>query len=180
MFSRRIADSPVGSLDLWATREGVRHIGFHRGVDLIASGEALSGDDPPPHLGRAAEQLTAYFEGRLRDFEIELDFGSLTSFQVKVYERLRRIPYGRVTTYGQIAHDIGEGPQAARAVGRAVGANPVAIIVPCHRVVASDGRLTGYSGGLDRKATLLRIEGLEVGGTKRSSRVRPEVLRLPL
>jgi methylated-DNA-[protein]-cysteine S-methyltransferase len=104
----------------------------------------------------------------------------VTPFQARVYERLRAIPYGRVVTYGTIADELGEGPGAARAVGQAVGANPVAIVIPCHRVVGSDLALHGYGGGVERKATLLRLEGVAVDGTSPRSRVHPERLRLPL
>jgi methylated-DNA-[protein]-cysteine S-methyltransferase len=97
-----------------------------------------------------------------------------------VYDRLLRIPYGQVATYGEVARDIGGEIGAARAVGQAVGANPVAIIVPCHRVVAADGRLVGFGGGIARKAELLRVEGIDVDGSRPSSRVHPEIIRLPL
>jgi methylated-DNA-[protein]-cysteine S-methyltransferase len=176
----QLSDTPVGVLDLWATGKGVRRLGFHRGPDLARAGEALSSEDPPTHVARVIQQLQAYFAGERKGFDIELDLGPLTPFQARVYERLREIPHGQVTTYGQIASDLGDGPGSARAVGRAVGANPVAIVIPCHRVVASDGSLAGYEGGLGRKAALLRLEGIEVEGTKRSSKVHPEVLRLPL
>lgn len=97
-----------------------------------------------------------------------------------MYDRLLEIPFGHVRTYGEIAKEVSDGQGAARAVGQAVGANPVAIVIPCHRVVASDGSLHGYGGGIDRKATLLRLEGIEVDGARPSSKVHPEVLRLPL
>jgi methylated-DNA-[protein]-cysteine S-methyltransferase len=131
-------------------------------------------------VARTLDALRAYFAGGTSGFDVPLDLGHLTPFQLRVYDRLGAIPRGQVVTYGDVARDIGEGPGAARAVGRAVGANPVAIIIPCHRVVASDGSLVGYGGGLARKAALLRLEGVEVEGARRSSKVRPEVLRLPL
>lgn len=131
-------------------------------------------------MARTLEALQAYFAGEPEPFDLPLDLNHVTPFQRRVYDRLRKIPRGQVTTYGEVARQIGEGPGAARAVGQAVGANPVAIVIPCHRVVASDGRLAGYGGGLVRKARLLRLEGVEVDGARRSSRVRPEVLRLPL
>lgn len=143
-------------------------------------GESLSSDAPPDHVARTLEALQAYFAGDLTTFDVPLDLHHVTPFQRRVYERLKEIPYGHVVTYGEVARDIGEGPGAARAVGQAVGANPVAIVIPCHRVVASDGSLAGYGGGLPRKATLLRLEGVEVEGSRRSSKVHPEVLRLPL
>lgn len=96
-----------------------------------------------------------------------------------MYRRLQAIPWGEVITYGDVAREIGD-PGASRAVGQAVGANPVAIVIPCHRVVASDLTLHGFGGGLERKATLLRIEGLGVEGARPRSRVHREVLQLPL
>jgi len=180
VFSAQLPDTPLGALDVWVTPQGVRRLGFHRGADLVRAGETLSSGEPPTHVSRVVEQLEEYFAGDRHDFDVALDLGPLTPFQIHVYERLRRIPYGQVVTYGQVASDIGESPGAARAVGQAVGANPVSIVIPCHRVVASNGSLSGYAGGLARKAALLRIEGVEVEGSKRSSKVRPEVLRLPL
>lgn len=109
-----------------------------------------------------------------------LDLSHATAFQRRVYDRLLGISFGQVATYRDVARDIGADAQAARAVGGAVGANPIAIVVPCHRVVASDGRLVGFSGGLERKAALLRLEGVDVEGARPSSRVHPEVLKLPL
>lgn len=102
-----------------------------------------------------------------------------TDFQREVYDRLMTIEYGHVASYGQIAEDIGK-PDQARAVGQAVGANPIPIIIPCHRVVASDGRLTGFSGGLAAKVSLLKLEGIDVDGVSPNSRVHPEVIPLDL
>jgi methylated-DNA-[protein]-cysteine S-methyltransferase len=124
--------------------------------------------------------LRDYFHRGRRTFEVPLDLGPVTPFRKRVYDRLLEIPYGEVVTYGEIARDIRGGPAAARAVGQAVGANPISILIPCHRVVAADGSLHGFGGGLSRKAALLRIEGIEVDGVRPSSRVHPEVLRLPI
>lgn len=172
---------PLGTLSLWATERGLRRLDFRSGPDLALPGERLSDGSPPDHLRRAVEQLEAYLQGRRKVFDLPLDPGQVTPFQGRVYERLQAIPHGQVVTYGDVARDIGEDAVgAARAVGQAVGANPLAIVIPCHRVLASDRRLHGYGGGLSRKAALLRLEGLEVEGEERSSRVRPEVLRLLL
>ncbi|HZD05268.1 MAG TPA: methylated-DNA--[protein]-cysteine S-methyltransferase [Longimicrobiales bacterium] len=170
----------MGTLALWATPTGLRRLGFHSGPDLARPGEALASGPPPDHVARTLDALRGYFAGEVRTFDLPLDLHHVTAFQRRVYERLQKIPYGHVVTYGDVARDIGESPGAARAVGQAVGANPVAIVTPCHRVVASDGSLAGYGGGLTRKATLLRLEGVEVEGSRRSSKVHPEVLRLPL
>ncbi|MBW1997648.1 MAG: methylated-DNA--[protein]-cysteine S-methyltransferase [Deltaproteobacteria bacterium] len=102
-------------------------------------------------------QLDQYFAGELRQFTLPLDLWG-TSFQCRVWNLLCSIPWGETRSYGQIAGALGR-PRAARAVGRAVGTNPVSIVVPCHRVIGSNGALTGYGGGLDRKAALLRLEG---------------------
>jgi methylated-DNA-[protein]-cysteine S-methyltransferase len=125
-------------------------------------------------------QLRGYLSKKRRAFDLELDLSGVTSdFQRDVYGRLRDIEYGQVTSYGQIAADIGK-PDQARAVGQAVGANPIPIIIPCHHVVGSDGRLTGFSGGLPAKVSLLKLEGIDVDGATATSRVHPEVIPLDL
>ena len=109
--------------------------------------------------GGLQTRLHAYFAGDMNAFDqIEVDPGG-TAFQAAVWAKLRRIPPGSTTTYSALAHAIGS-PKAVRAVGAANGANPIAIVLPCHRVIGSDGRLTGYAGGLERKARLLRLEGV--------------------
>jgi len=117
--------------------------------------------------------------GERQTFDLLLDLEAVTDFQNEVYAQLTAVAYGHVVTYGDLARQIGR-PELARAVGQAVGANPVPIIIPCHRVVAADGKLGGFSGGLQNKVSLLRIEGIEVDGMKPTSRVHPEVLRLDL
>jgi methylated-DNA-[protein]-cysteine S-methyltransferase len=107
-------------------------------------------------LEAAAEQLAAYFAGERRAFDLPLDLLG-TPFQRAVWSTLLRIPYGDTWSYGQVAAAVGR-PRAARAVGQATGANPLAIVVPCHRVVGHDGSLTGYGSGLHRKQTLLELE----------------------
>ncbi len=110
-------------------------------------------------------QLGEFFCGRRRRFEVPLDLRG-TPFQVAVWRRLQRIPYGQLRSYGQVAEAIGR-PQAARAVGQAVGNNPVSIVVPCHRVIGSNGGLVGFGGGMTLKAQLLRLEGHTLGETPR-------------
>ncbi len=103
-------------------------------------------------------QLRAYFAGERHDFDVPLSpVGS--PFQLAVWSALTRIPYGTTTSYGSIARQLGKSPAASRAVGAANGQNPIAVIIPCHRVIGADGGLTGYGGGLDRKELLLRLEG---------------------
>ena len=108
----------------------------------------------------AAAQLGEYFAGQRREFDLELaPYG--TDFQLRVWRALRKIPYGAVRNYGDVARSIGR-PGAARAVGQAVGGNPLPIVIPCHRVIASDGSIGGYSGGLAIKHRLLGLEGAEL------------------
>lgn len=113
--------------------------------------------EDPSAFTDAARQLDEYFAGTRTQFDLPLD-PSGTAFQLAVWEQLRTIPSGTTTTYGDIAARVGK-PQASRAVGAAIGRNPIGIIVPCHRVVGSSGALTGYAGGMDRKITLLTLEG---------------------
>lgn len=165
---------------IWATKAGVRRLDFHSNANDASSGEALSVGAPPQHLTHAVKAVQDYLAGQLQTFDLPLDLSAVTPFQLRVYERLLRIPYGHIASYGEVARDLGGEPNAARAVGQAVGANPISIVVPCHRVVAADGKLVGFGGGLPRKAALLRIEGIEVDGTTPSSRAHPEVIRFAL
>ena len=168
-------------MKVWATWDGIRRVTFRPGPDLAGPGEHLSTEPSPAHLALTLELLLGYFAGRVRDFRaVPLDLGSLTDFQLQVYDHLRPLRFGELTTYGAISEALGLGPAGARAVGQAVGANPVAILIPCHRVVGSDSTLHGYSGGLERKARLLRLEGIPVDGMRPTSRVHPEELQLPL
>lgn len=126
------------------------------------------------------QQIEEYLAKERRSFDLELDLSGVSSdFQLAVYDRLRAIAYGHVSSYGKIAEEIGEADQA-RAVGQAVGANPIPIMIPCHRVVGSDGRLIGFSGGLAAKVSLLKLEGIDVDGATANSRVHPEVIPLDL
>lgn len=145
-------ESPIGELLLVAGDAGLRAIGF-QGSQPRPEWERRDGS-----LREVARQLGAYFAGELRDFDLPLDTRG-TPFQHDVWRELRRIPFGRSSTYSEIARRIGR-PSAVRAVGAANGRNPLPIIVPCHRVVGSDGKLTGYAGGLPIKEFLLRLEGV--------------------
>ena len=117
----------------------------------------------------AHRQLREYLEGHRQRFDLPLDLGTATPFRVRVLEELRTIPFGETAGYGEICRRIGRG--SARAVGQAVGWNPLPIIIPCHRVVTAAGHLGGFSGGLPRKVALLRIEGIGVSGAAFSSRL---------
>jgi methylated-DNA-[protein]-cysteine S-methyltransferase len=116
----------------------------------------------PATFGEVTAQLEAYFAGDLKEFTVPLA-PSGTPFQLAVWTELTKIPYGSTVSYGDIARALGKRPVASRAVGLANGANPISVIVPCHRVIGSDGSLTGYGGGLERKELLLRLEGATPG-----------------
>lgn len=162
---------------MWTSSEGVRRIEFGA---LPRDRHTDPPESWPPHLREAVEQLEEYFDKNRTHFDLTLDLSGVTSdFQREVYDRLQQVEYGHVTSYGQIAGDIGK-PDQARAVGQAVGANPVPIVIPCHRVVGSDLRLTGFSGGLAAKVELLKLEGVDVDGPTPNSRVHPEVIPLDL
>lgn len=112
-----------------------------------------------PLLRQAASQLDDYFAGRRTSFDLPLNLSTGTAFQTSVWQALLRIPHGSTCSYGALSAQIGK-PAAVRAVGAAVGRNPLGIIVPCHRVIGADGSLTGYAGGLPRKTALLHLEGV--------------------
>jgi methylated-DNA-[protein]-cysteine S-methyltransferase len=158
-----VVDSPIGPLLLAATDRGVCRIHFdadpEAGVDDLARRHGVRVLRVPRRLDGPHRQLDEYFEGRREVFELRTDLGGVPAFQAGVLRELERIPYGQVTTYGELARTIGN-PRAARAVGGALNRNPIPIVIPCHRVVGSTGSLVGYGGGLHRKEALLRLEGL--------------------
>ena len=123
-----------------------------------------------PAISKTLQWLDVYFQGHVPDFTPQLSLSG-TKFQMDVWEILRAIPYGKTITYGSIAKQLAEKNGMARvsaqAVGQAVGRNPVAIIVPCHRVVGANGTLTGYAGGLDKKFFLLNLEGVDIANLPR-------------
>ena len=149
--------SPVGPLTLVASGSALAGLYMEDQRHLpapVAFGTA--GDPAAAPFAAAAAQLDSYFAGELTDFDLELEPGG-TAFQRRVWMALRAIPYGQTVTYGQLAAGLGA-PGSSRAVGLANGKNPISIVVPCHRVVGSDGSLTGYGGGLPRKRFLLDLE----------------------
>jgi O-6-methylguanine DNA methyltransferase len=148
--------SPVGPLLLAASAKGLRCLQFAAGeLPEAARGEVWM--ESREVLQPYVEQVRAYFRGELRDFTCPLDLQG-TTFQKACWEALRAIPYGATCSYADLARKVGR-PKAFRAVGQANHRNPIAIIVPCHRVVGSAGSLTGYGGGLEIKEKLLRLEG---------------------
>ncbi|MBK5220162.1 MAG: methylated-DNA--[protein]-cysteine S-methyltransferase [Thermoleophilia bacterium] len=169
-------ESPIGSLTVCADAAGITQIHF--------PGEAPQlpevGQRP---LAEAIAQLDAYFAGERRAFELDLDLRG-SALQKLVWEQLLEIPYGATSTYGEVAQKIDEAayptgiePYARpRVVGAAIGRNPVPVVVPCHRVIGADGSLTGYRGGLDRKRTLLELEGIGIPGkAPEPSRADPQL-----
>jgi methylated-DNA-[protein]-cysteine S-methyltransferase len=158
-----MAASPLGLLFLARTPRGLRYLEFMDRKSLKRMIASRAPEQPDAvwepsllELKSAVEQLDAYFNGVLHTFEIPLDaVGS--EFQQRVWRALRDIPYGETRSYGQIAASLGQ-PRASRAVGLANHQNPIAIVVPCHRVIGADGSLTGYGGGMNRKRWLLSHE----------------------
>jgi methylated-DNA-[protein]-cysteine S-methyltransferase len=151
-------ESPVGALLLTAGPTGAL---TSLSVPGQKNGRAVQEgwrQDPGPFRA-AEEQLAAYFAGELKEFHLEFDTDG-TEFRERVWAALGSVPYGATTTYGEIATRIGAPRAAVRAVGGAIGANPLLIVRPCHRVIGADGSLTGYAGGLERKTTLLTLEGV--------------------
>jgi methylated-DNA-[protein]-cysteine S-methyltransferase len=181
--------SPLGPIIIAATAKGLaglwfedqRHLPQELTPTLVASRTALPPggaqlarggparrtaawpvDPDQPVLKQVRQQLAEYFAGQRSRFEVPLDLACGTAFQHLVWQALLAIPYGGTASYGEVSRRIGK-PSAVRALGAAVGRNPVSIIVPCHRIMGTDGSLTGYAGGLHRKIALLKLEGVLQG-----------------
>lgn len=164
-------ESQVGPLRIIADGEAVVAIEFAGPADPAASARSSAAraaavsagrpvgerDDDHPVLMEAVRQLTAYFEGDLKEFDLPVAPAG-SDFQRRVWTELRRIGYGETASYGEVARRLGMTPAASRAVGLANGRNPIPIVIPCHRVVGSNGTLTGYAGGIRRKQLLLDLE----------------------
>ncbi len=148
-------ESPVGKLYLEMTGDRLSGLGFAGRGGTAGPAEGLKRSEKP--FKEVKRQLAAYFRGELKKFDVALLLSG-TDFQKAAWKELQKIPYGKTITYGEQARRIGR-PKASRAVGGANRVNPVAIIVPCHRVIGSNGRLTGFGGGLDVKEKLLVLEG---------------------
>jgi methylated-DNA-[protein]-cysteine S-methyltransferase len=165
-------DSPLGEYIMASSKDGIvclktteraeKYLKRWRKDKIVLRENGL-------HNGKLKALLDRYFKRKLRRFAVPLDLRG-SAFQRRVWEALCRIPYGETWSYRQIAEDVGL-PKAARAVGRAVGSNPISIVIPCHRVIGSNGALIGYGGGLERKAALLRMEGLKLSGAFVSPRL---------
>ena len=177
VHSAHLPETRAGPVTVWVSAEGLRHIEFG---PLPEEHHVDPPEQYPELLSQAVTELRQYFNGDRRDFDVPLDLGMVaTDFQHRVYERLLALDYGKVTSYGALAQELG-GQELSRAVGQAVGANPIPIVIPCHRVVGAGGRLTGFGGGLAAKIALLRLEGIDVDGNQPHSRVRPGVIPLDL
>lgn len=148
---------PLGPMIVAATARGVAGIWFE-GQKHMPDNASWPEQPDHPVLARAIAQLRQYFGGERDAFELPLDLQGGTAFQRSVWQALLAIPRGGTTSYGTLGQRIGR-PAAVRAVGAAVGRNPLSVVVPCHRVVGADGSLTGYAGGLERKTALLQLEG---------------------
>lgn len=158
LCSKLLSDSPAGPLTVFVSSAGLAGIAFGRLPEL-----------PPDHpeaaalLERVCAQLDEYFRGERRSFDLPIDWSGMGEYQREVLRACYAIPYGEVRTYSGLARLTGR-PKAARAVGRIMASNPIPIVIPCHRVIGSNGNLTGYGGGLEVKARLLKMEGSQLAG----------------
>ncbi len=143
-------NTPVGILELKGDAKGLASVLFKDAENVVVSAKI------PKELNDAVLQLQEYFEGNRKEFNLKLSLEG-TDFQKRVWEELQQIPFGKTTSYQQMANTLGD-PKVIRAAASANGKNPISIIIPCHRVIGSDGSLTGYAGGLHRKKWLLEFE----------------------
>jgi len=165
-LTQGVIETPLGALTALAGDDGLMGLWFDRQQHGPGTLDAPV-DDAQRWIAQARRELALYFAGRLRAFEVALAPQG-TPFQEAVWQRLRAIRCGDTISYGRIAREIGS-PQASRAVGAAVGRNPISVIVPCHRVIGENGTLTGYAGGLHRKVALLDIEGVALASGAREA-----------
>jgi methylated-DNA-[protein]-cysteine S-methyltransferase len=169
---QKIVPSPLGELRLVASAQGLAGLWFvQRQRHEPPAGRLAAWPRVASHpvLDTAAQQLDEYFASRRQRFELPFDLGQGTAFQRAVWQALLAIPCGATLSYGALAVGLGK-PRAVRAVGAAVGRNPLGIVVPCHRVLGASGALTGYAGGLDRKQALLQLEGALIDHAHQSPR----------
>jgi methylated-DNA-[protein]-cysteine S-methyltransferase len=162
----KFMESPVGKLKLVASEKGLVAILWENDDPRRVVLGDLRNDDRQPILVETERQLKEYFEGKRQGFSIPLDMRG-TPFQKSVWEALLAIPFGETRSYSQLAKRVGR-PNAMRAVGGASGRNPLSIVVPCHRVIGSSGKLTGFAGGLEAKEQLLKIESENRSGPHRN------------
>jgi methylated-DNA-[protein]-cysteine S-methyltransferase len=157
-----LVDTPVGTLLVAVTERGLCRIAYdaepEREVDRLAHTFGVRVLRSTRPLDQARRQLDEYFAGNRRRFDLAVDLASQADFNRRVLRELARVPYGEVVTYGALAAKAAR-PRAARAVGTVMNRNPLPIVLPCHRVIGANGKLVGYAGGLERKESLLRLEG---------------------
>lgn len=172
-------ESPIGLLYVAVTSRGLRHLHVLHAHTFLDESLGFDGDEEvrtvaspsEEELAREVErQLDEYFDGTRREFDLPLDIDRGSEFQRRVWEAIRRIPYGEVASYAEVAQAAGA-PGAFRAAGTACGANPVAIVTPCHRVIASGNKLGGYGLGIQNKVWLLRHEGIGAEAARKDARV---------
>ncbi len=157
-----VVDTPIGALLVAATDRGLLRISFDADPDhSLAQLSRVAGRRilrAPAAVDSVRRELDEYFEQRRRSFDLSVDLRGTTPFTAQVLHELALVPYGQTASYRQLAERVGR-PRAARAIGMVMNHNPIPIVLPCHRIVGSDGSLVGYGGGLDRKERLLRLEG---------------------
>jgi methylated-DNA-[protein]-cysteine S-methyltransferase len=157
-----LVDTPIGTLLVAATEQGLCRIAYdaepERELDRLAHAFGIRVLRSTRPIDPARRQLDEYFEGKRQRFDLEVDLKLQADFNRRVLRELARVPYGEVVTYGELAARAAR-PRAARAVGTVMNRNPLPIVLPCHRVIGANGKLVGYGGGLERKETLLRLEG---------------------
>ena len=157
-----LVDTPIGTLLVAATERGLCRIAYDaepdREVDRLAHAFGLRVLRSTGPIDPARRQLDEYFDGKRHRFDLPVDLALQADFNRRVLRELARVPYGEVVTYGELAARSAR-PRAARAVGTVMNRNPLPIVLPCHRVIGANGKLVGYGGGLDRKESLLRLEG---------------------
>jgi methylated-DNA-[protein]-cysteine S-methyltransferase len=157
-----LVDTPVGSLLVATTERGLCRISYdsepERELDGLAKAFGVRVLRSPRPIDPARRQLDEYFAGSRQHFDLATDLALQADFNRRVLRELARVPYGEVVTYGELAARAAR-PRAARAVGTVMNRNPLPIVLPCHRVIGANGKLVGYAGGLERKETLLRLEG---------------------
>jgi methylated-DNA-[protein]-cysteine S-methyltransferase len=163
-----LMETPVGRISFVAGDAGLQQVAF---MPLKALKKGLNINESTPSLpglqiaGTLLSEFNEFLFGIWKSFSVEIDWGVLEGFQRDVLKLTAQIPYGQVLTYGELAQRMGK-PSAARAVGAALGRNPMPIVIPCHRVIAADGRLQGYKGGIKTKAFLLGLEGHQIEGAR--------------
>jgi methylated-DNA-[protein]-cysteine S-methyltransferase len=161
-----VVDSPIGELVVAGTPQGLVRLAyedFNGGLDVVLDSLATKLSprilEAPARLDAVRRELDEYFAGQRQAFDVPIDWTLYSDFGRRVLQATAAIPFGHTATYGQMATEAGNA-KASRAAGRALGANPIPIVVPCHRVIGTSGKLTGYTGGMYRKEALLRLEGI--------------------